>query len=35
MNTDFWRQRWESNNIAFHKSEANPALVNYFEALAI
>lgn len=35
VDIDFWRQRWESNNIAFHKSEANPVLVSYFEALAL
>ena len=35
MDTVFWLQRWEKNNIAFHKSEANPALIKYFEALSL
>ncbi len=35
MNTSYWLQKWEQNNIAFHKSEANPVLVKYFEELAL
>ncbi|MCA9402702.1 MAG: thiopurine S-methyltransferase [Candidatus Omnitrophica bacterium] len=30
MDPDFWHQRWESNNIAFHADEVNPALIRYF-----
>lgn len=33
MDTSFWLERWESNRIAFHKSEANPLLVKYFQEL--
>ncbi len=35
MEKQFWHQKWESNNIAFHRSEANPLLVKYFEELAL
>ena len=35
METSFWRQKWEQNNIAFHRSEANPLLVNHFPALSL
>lgn len=35
MNTSYWLQKWEQNNIAFHRSEANPVLVNYFEDLSL
>lgn len=35
MEASFWLQKWENNNIGFHKSEANPALVKYFEALSL
>jgi thiopurine S-methyltransferase len=35
MDTRFWHQRWETNNIAFHESEANPLLVAYFNELAL
>jgi thiopurine S-methyltransferase len=35
MNDNFWLQKWETNNIAFHQSEANPLLVNYFKELAL
>ncbi|MGD1929238.1 MAG: thiopurine S-methyltransferase [Leptolyngbyaceae cyanobacterium] len=35
VNTSYWLQKWEQNKIAFHKSEANPVLVNYFETLAL
>ena len=35
VKTSYWLQKWEQNKIAFHKSEANPFLVNYFEALAL
>ena len=35
MDTDFWLQRWRDNNIAFHRSEANPLLVKHFKALGL
>jgi thiopurine S-methyltransferase len=35
MDDNFWLQKWETNNIAFHQSEANPLLVNYFKELAL
>ncbi|ESA38975.1 thiopurine s- se te detoxification family [Leptolyngbya sp. Heron Island J] len=35
MDTTFWLQRWETNNIAFHKSEANPLLVQHFKELSL
>ena len=35
MDTDFWLQRWQENNIAFHRSEANPLLVTHFKALGL
>ncbi len=33
MDERFWHQKWEANDIAFHKSEANPLLVKHFEQL--
>lgn len=35
MDTSFWHQRWENNEIAFHESEANPLLVKYFNELSL
>jgi thiopurine S-methyltransferase len=35
MNANFWHQKWEKNDIAFHESEANPLLVKYFNALSL
>ncbi|NEZ60871.1 thiopurine S-methyltransferase [Adonisia turfae] len=35
MDTSFWLQRWENNNITFHRSDANPVLVNYFQTLSL
>lgn len=35
MDADFWHRRWESNEIGFHGSEANPLLVKYFKALSL
>jgi thiopurine S-methyltransferase len=35
MDPSFWLQRWENNNIGFHKSEANPLLVKYFGELSL
>lgn len=35
MDVNFWRQRWESNNIAFHKSAAHTLLVEHFSELSL
>jgi thiopurine S-methyltransferase len=35
MDRQFWHDRWASNEIGFHKSEANPLLVTYFNELAL
>lgn len=35
MDRSFWLQKWEKNNIAFHRSEANPSLIQYFDKLAL
>jgi len=35
MESGFWHQRWEQNEIAFHKSEPNPLLVKYFTELSL
>ena len=31
METSFCPQKWEKNDIAFHKNEVNPLLVKYFK----
>lgn len=35
MDTHFWHQKWENNDIAFHQNTANPLLVDYFNALSL
>lgn len=35
MDSSFWLQKWKKNEINFHKSEANPVLVNYFKELSL
>lgn len=35
MDPSFWLQKWQQNSIAFHKSEANPALVKHFGKLSL
>lgn len=35
MDVEFWHQRWEKNEIAFHGEEANPLLVAHFDVLAL
>lgn len=35
MEKQFWHQKWASDNIAFHRSEANPLLVKYLEKLSL
>ena len=33
MDADFWLHKWQSNDIAFHRKEANPLLVKHFAEL--
>ena len=33
MHHDFWHQRWQTNQIGFHLSEANPLFVKHFSSL--
>ena len=33
MNANFWHQKWEQGDIGFHKTEANPLLIEHFEKL--
>ncbi len=35
MDAKFWHDRWASNDIGFHKSEANPLLVKYIDELSL
>jgi thiopurine S-methyltransferase len=35
MDLDFWHQKWEKNEIAFHQSKPNPVLVTYFKELQL
>ena len=35
MDHQFWSQRWQGNSIGFHRSDANPLLVDHFSALAL
>lgn len=35
MDTDFWLQRWQNNEIAFHQGEANALLVDYLKDLSL
>ena len=35
MDANFWQQRWEKNETAWHESKANPLLVNYFHELSL
>lgn len=35
MDSSFWLNRWENNQIAFHIAEANPLLVEHFKALSL
>ncbi len=35
MEADFWHERWENNQIAFHEGEANVLLVKHFKALSL
>jgi thiopurine S-methyltransferase len=33
MEANFWHQKWERGDIAFHESEANPFLIEHFKKL--
>lgn len=35
MEAKFWLNKWENNEIGFHKQEANPLLVEHFNALGL
>ena len=35
MESAFWHEKWERNDIPFHASDANPLLVKHFSALAL
>jgi len=35
VDANFWHQRWERKEIAFHQREANPLLVKYFDVLSL
>ena len=35
METSFWRDRWQSNDIGFHEKDTNPALIKYFKELSL
>lgn len=35
MDTNFWHNKWANNEIAFHRSNPNPQLVNNIEALSL
>lgn len=35
MHADFWHNKWANNEIGFHRSQANPLLVNNIDALSL
>lgn len=35
MDANFWHQKWEQNEIGFHRSTVNPLLINHFRALSL
>lgn len=35
MDAEFWLDKWQHNQIGFHKSEANPLLTKHIDALAL
>ena len=35
MELEFWKDRWENNNIGFHRESVNPLLKNNFTRLAL
>ncbi|MBP7241710.1 thiopurine S-methyltransferase [Amaricoccus sp.] len=35
MDAEFWRRKWESGSIGFHRADPNPMLVRHFAALGL
>ena len=35
MDAAFWHQKWQNNQIRFHRDEVNPLLVNHIDALGL
>ncbi len=35
MDSSFWHQKWQNNDIGFHQSEVNPLLVKFFSELSL
>ncbi len=35
METNFWQQKWDKNEIGFHKNEVNPILIKHFNRLSL
>lgn len=35
MESEFWHQRWHSNEIGFHKSDVNPYLTSHWQRLGL
>lgn len=35
METEFWHQKWASNEIAFHEGEANALLIRHFDTFSL
>ena len=35
MNPEFWQEKWQKREIAFHQATANPLLVRWFNQLAL
>lgn len=35
MEADFWKQRWQANQIGFHQDQINPYLINHWAALGV
>ena len=35
MNPEFWQEKWQKREIAFHQAAANPLLVSWFNQLAL
>ena len=35
MNPEFWQEKWQKREIAFHQAAANPLLVRWFNQLAL
>lgn len=35
MDANFWHKKWEESDISFHQNEANPLLIQHFNALSL